>query len=459
MEKHKYLKLSMILSLFVLASTQSYSQKKLEQWKKSGFSYRTMRFILQDSCSMSFSGFWGCLEASYQTLNLLGVPYDLKVSSKAISFQKSNASFISIVAEKNKQNQRVYKLHRFFKSNTKKNIKRNIENIFNFVEYIAAKKDALAYISKKMLVESKRSSQDVHYNINDFVPKERGKYSVGIMTRTHYGQTFIINILKNSNAEKSGLKVYDRIISVNNQSVKNLDPIFWDDVYRKNHQGTIKFTVSRDGVKKDIFIQREVLKITPYESFIKNNKIYIRFENFMVDDLCQKVKSTLLKNKKINSLVFDLRFNFGGRNDQMICILEMLTPKNSLLFSTHKISGQIEDTYSQRSALRNFDIEVLVNSQTKSAAEVFAAVLRKNISARIIGERTYGKFTAQIPSVQYNLDQHELTGVETIGIIYIDGDDYEYRGIQPDLSFSRKNSNNILRISDMYQNPSQIKSL
>ena len=64
------------------------------------------------------------------------------------------------------------------------------------------------------------------------------------------------------------------------------------------------------------------------------------------------------------------------------------------LISTNK-NGEEEIKKSKSNPVINVPIVVLVNDNTASASEIFAAALKENGKATIVGEKTYGKGVIQ----------------------------------------------------------------
>jgi len=109
----------------------------------------------------------------------------------------------------------------------------------------------------------------------------------------------------------------------------------------------------------------------------------------------KKVLSDALKQKP-TGLILDLRDNRGGLLDETAKITNMLLRLRVTIF-TRKKRGVVARIY--RSFLEDvtdgLPIVVWVNKHTVSAAEIVAAALQDHKRATIIGQKTYGKGTAQ----------------------------------------------------------------
>ena len=88
-------------------------------------------------------------------------------------------------------------------------------------------------------------------------------------------------------------------------------------------------------------------------------------------------------------LIFDVRNNPGGYISEMVEILDYLLPAGPLYYSTES-SGK-EDVENSDADCLKMPMAVLINGNTYSAAELFAAVLAEYDWAITVGMPTTGK--------------------------------------------------------------------
>ena len=89
------------------------------------------------------------------------------------------------------------------------------------------------------------------------------------------------------------------------------------------------------------------------------------------------------------SLIFDVRNNPGGYKDELVEVLDYLLPKGAL-FRSEDYTGATSVDYSDESCL-DVPMVVLINSESYSAAEFFAAALSEYEAAQTVGQQTCGK--------------------------------------------------------------------
>jgi nitrous oxide reductase accessory protein NosL len=138
-----------------------------------------------------------------------------------------------------------------------------------------------------------------------------------------------------------------------------------------------------------------------------------------------------IKDIDLRGLIIDLRDNPGGSLEETIQIMEFFIPEGKLLITVNS-KGQTK-YFSRKNDSNNeaftYPVVVLINSNTASCAEIFAATLRHYNKATLVGKESYGKGTIQkVFPLNY---KHTL--VLTIGEFYLaDGTTLQGSGVKPD---------------------------
>src|SRR5699024_12152422 len=97
------------------------------------------------------------------------------------------------------------------------------------------------------------------------------------------------------------------------------------------------------------------------------------------------------------SIVLDLRDNAGGYVGQAKLIMEELTPKGTLLYSTKDRTGNEKKFYSKKGRKQDFErIYVLINEKSASASEMFAGAIQDNDVGTHVGRRSLGIGLVQV---------------------------------------------------------------
>ena len=201
----------------------------------------------------------------------------------------------------------------------------------------------------------------------------------------------IIQVVKGGPAEAAGLLPGDVIVAVDGVYFDTSD--MQDLTLRiKGVEGTtVDITILRDGAENVFTVERRTIEVTVADGEMLEEGIgLVTIYNF--DARCAKesieaIESLLASGAK--SIIFDVRNNPGGYKNEMVELLDYLLPAG-ILFRSEYYTGE---TAEDRSDAKHLDIPmmVLVNSESYSAAEFFAAALREYDAAWVVGEQTCGK--------------------------------------------------------------------
>ena len=195
----------------------------------------------------------------------------------------------------------------------------------------------------------------------------------------------------NSPAEKAGLLPGDVITAVEGSSALELGMEETKNRVRGEEETDVTLTILRGGEQKDVTITRATIEVEVVSYELLENAIgYIKINNF--DSNC--ARDTLaaidaLREQGAQSLIFDLRFNPGGMKDELLKVLDYLLPEGPLFTSVDYLGNEYTD-YSDENSL-DMPMAVLVNGDSYSAAEFFAAALQEYNAATVVGTQTCGK--------------------------------------------------------------------
>ncbi len=167
--------------------------------------------------------------------------------------------------------------------------------------------------------------------------------------------------------------------------------------YIQGEEGTqvILTVLDANGVSRDVTITRARIESDPvaYE-LLEDGVGYIDLANFYKGS-ADHVKNAVedLLDQGATSLLFDMRSNPGGYVEELLDLLDYLLPEG-IIFQSGNSSGPNRVTKSDADCV-DVPMAVLVNEDSYSAAEFFAAQLRESVGAPIIGQPTCGKGYSQ----------------------------------------------------------------
>lgn len=236
--------------------------------------------------------------------------------------------------------------------------------------------------------------------MEEFKTETEGNYvGIGIymLKNTKDNNIIVLSAIKGSPAEEAGLKTGDIIKKVNDKeyTAEEFEKIASDI---KGKAGSkVKLEIQRGEETLTFEIERKKIELYPIESEVLENDIgYINISSFC-EDCSSKFKENYdkLKRKNIKSLVIDLRNNGGGIVDEALEILDSILDKDSIMLITADKKGEEKIEKAKKKPTIEVPIVVLVNENTASSSEIFAAALKENNKAKIIGTKTYGKGVIQ----------------------------------------------------------------
>jgi carboxyl-terminal processing protease len=210
------------------------------------------------------------------------------------------------------------------------------------------------------------------------------------------GYIRIIDVLPDSPASDEGVQPDDIIVGIDGVDV--LETGFEEALNSMNgNEGTtLKLTIRRDGIDTDYTFTRRSIEIQSVSGEMLSGYVgYIHIAAFKKNtpDQFLDVLGRLTANGA-KALIFDLRDNGGGSVKALEECLDPLLPEGVIAEAEYK-DGHIDTiVYSDDSSL-DIPMIVLVNKNTASAAELFAASLRDFCHSQLIGTKTYGKGVMQ----------------------------------------------------------------
>lgn len=205
----------------------------------------------------------------------------------------------------------------------------------------------------------------------------------------------IESVTRSSPAEEAGLQKNDVIVAVDGTLVAEIGRDETQSRIRGNEGTTVVLTIERGGKRFDCTVTRRLIEteIVRYE-LLKSGDGYIKINNF--DSNCARdtiAAIDALTAAGAKGLIFDLRFNPGGFKHELVEVLDYLLPEGPL-FRSVDYRGNEDVDYSDESCLE-LPMAVLVNDDTYSAAEFFAAALQEYDAGIVVGTQTCGKANYQ----------------------------------------------------------------
>ena len=241
----------------------------------------------------------------------------------------------------------------------------------------------------------------------------------------------IIRPLKNSPAEKAGIKAGDVIVKVNDTVVTDMPVDQVVQRIRGDVGTTVKLVLSRGGERKDVTVTREKV-VAPAAEWKIDGEIGILTVSRFNDDTGKQARQAAeeFRSAGVRKVILDLRGNPGGTvaaaqalaglwlNHEVV----MTQRRGEQVISTEKSTGQ--------PLLGDIKTVVLINGGSASASEIVAGALKDYGKATLVGEKTYGKGSVQRP---IDLADGSVLKVTEARWYTPHGKNIDKSGIEPDI--------------------------
>ena len=223
--------------------------------------------------------------------------------------------------------------------------------------------------------------------------EENAYVGVGITIQPQEDESgfLIIMVADGGPAKEAGIEVNDLLIGVEDQDIRGMTT---DEVGAlvKGEEGTkVSLTVMRKGEHMTLSVERRRIEQPVAEGEMLEDGIgLVKINNF--DARCaEETISTIekLRTEGAKKLILDVRNNPGGFADELVKLLDYLLPEGDL-FRSVSFDGKEQVDTSDENFL-DMPMAVLVNGDSYSAAEFFAAALQEYEAAVVVGEPTVGK--------------------------------------------------------------------
>lgn len=224
------------------------------------------------------------------------------------------------------------------------------------------------------------------------------------------------------------------------------------------------FVLSDDAMKKRR-AERKSRSVSAVRIF-PGDVAYIRLDTFSGENVIGEMRRALRMVAPAAGLVLDLRGNHGGFVNEAQDVFSMLANEGRFMtydgFAggsrdmqafvlrrdswTVEKNGRVSRKRRKPNLLGNKPLVVLVDENTRSAAEMLAGALRENGRALIAGKQTYGKGILQDT---FDLGEHLMVKVVTAKYYLPNGANIHGKGIEPDVEIETGSDSAVFRAAQM----------
>ena len=201
----------------------------------------------------------------------------------------------------------------------------------------------------------------------------------------------IIKVNSGGPAEEAGLLAGDVIVAIEGQPTAGMSTTDARNLVRGEEGTKVTLTVRRGDKTLEPEVERRTVQTPVAQAQLLDGNIgLVTITNF--DERCsQETISAIeqLLGQGAEALIFDVRNNPGGYKHELVKLLDYLLPEGPL-FRSEEYSGKVSVDESD-AAFLDIPMAVMVNGNSYSAAEFFAAALAEYDAAIVVGQQTTGK--------------------------------------------------------------------
>lgn len=249
-----------------------------------------------------------------------------------------------------------------------------------------------------------------HDEARDNRERRNGFGGIGVAFRIRDGWPRIHHVQPGSPAEQAGIRIGDRILQIDGQSLETKSP---QSVRRMLHgpvQAPLRLSISRPHgderapeatTRHDFTLKRAHIVVATVHTRMKENFLHLKVSGFnaatlnAVTERLHRLRNSFA-NGEINGIVLDLRGNHGGMLRQSVEVADLFLNQGTIAMT----AGRHHDSNQSFIAVdgdltHGVPMAVLIDAKSASAAEVLASALQDQGRAVVVGTASYGKGTVQ----------------------------------------------------------------
>ena len=256
---------------------------------------------------------------------------------------------------------------------------------------------------------------------------------IGAEIQEKDGHIVVVSPIKNSPAEKAGIKTNDIIKKVDGKSVDGLTASAAVLLIRGEKGTSVSLDIQRGGADKliSLKITRDDIPVeTVYATMEKDKIAHIQITSFS-ENTYKELLSALdkMEGKGMNGLVIDVRQNPGGLVNSVEDIASLFVKTGDPIVQFEDRNGKKEVISAKGGRKVKVPVTVLIDGGSASASEILAGALSESANVKLVGEKSFGKGTMQTAE---NLSDGSNLKFTIAKWLTPDGNWIHEKGIQPD---------------------------
>ena len=241
----------------------------------------------------------------------------------------------------------------------------------------------------------------------DMKMQTRGEFGgLGFVIVMRDGNLTVVRVLKNTPAQRAGIRSKDIITRIGEQSTINMDVQDAVDRLRGKPQTPVSITVARGAwpEAKRLQLIRDTISVEtiPQAKLLDQGIGYVRYSTFARNGTREISRAIQQQREKaggnLKGLILDLRGNPGGLLDEAVELSDLFLSEGVIVKTVSDGAQRQREVREASADSKDFvglPLVVLVNGSSASASEIVAGALKNNGRALIVGRPTFGKGSVQ----------------------------------------------------------------
>jgi len=273
---------------------------------------------------------------------------------------------------------------------------------------------------------------------------------IGLEIGIRDGFLIAISPLKETPAERAGMKPKDKILEIDGKSTKNMDTTTAVKIIRGEKGTDVILLVERKGKDEpfEVPITRDVINIPTIDTELKSSDGKTKNNDNIIDgvfiirlysftavspNLFREALREFVKNQEATKLIIDLRGNPGGYLEAATDIASWFLPIGKVVVTEDyggKEPNKVHSSKGYDIFNDNLKMVILVDGGSASASEILAGALHEYGKATLVGTKTFGK-----GSVQELIKITSETSLKVTVARWLtpNGNSFSHDGIEPDV--------------------------
>ena len=239
----------------------------------------------------------------------------------------------------------------------------------------------------------------------DFLGEIRGEFcGVGLEVGLKDGVMTVIAPFDGSPADRAGIQPGDQIVSVDKRPTAELSLADAVALIRGRAGEGVVLRLRRPPAAEtfDVALVREQVKVKSVEAVaLAPRFVHLRVKQFQ-DGTAAEIRAQLERLSRegggLDGVVLDLRRNPGGTVDEAVAVADLFLAGGEVLTIRGRGGEQI-DAYRAKRGEEYEDVPLvaLIDKGSASAAEIVAGAIRDRGRGLVVGTRSFGKGSVQVP--------------------------------------------------------------